>query len=117
MLQTIGNLSSSIYTISDTQQNEQQALKGTSDTKDISGSWSWSPVYPRFTHQEFASRWVDNLKSVAICCSSDMAIGSFYFFGENINKCILFYFQEVNTQIYKIPNYNYIYKRTIIFAI
>lgn len=117
MLQTIGNLSSSIYTISDTQQKQQQALKGTSEAKDISEFWSWSLAYPRFTHQEFASRWVDNLKLFAICCSSDMAIDSFYFFWENIYKCILFYFQKVNIQIYKIPNYNYIYKRTIIFSI
>lgn len=36
------------------------------------GLGSWDIAYLRFTCLEFASLWVDTLKSAAICCSSDM---------------------------------------------
>ena len=38
--------------------------------------WSWNLFYLRFTHQGFSSWWADNLKSVAIYGSSDMATSS-----------------------------------------
>ena len=75
-----GDLPTPIHTMADTRERWQlQTCEGTAEAKDILEFVAWGLVYLIFTFLGFVSWWAHPLKSIAVCCSSDLAKSTFPF--------------------------------------